>query len=212
VPPVAPQTAAETDTPIESPSPASETPDANKTEPRASAHAIARDDVPVPDSVLLQAPGAETEPIRPEPSQPDGVPADLVPTGYEPGPAPREALPAADSEPDLSDRSDSSDSCDSSEPAHGGWQQVASAHDLAVELRRVESCIRDLLAQGDIKRKRKYEGTRRWLELEEDILIMRFQGPAREETLREVLRLIAQRRRIFRRLNFLVSTRHCLNT
>lgn len=92
------------------------------------------------------------------------------------------------------------------------WEPNASARKVALELKQIEEEIRRLLENCDNKRKRRYEGTRRWLELQEDILAMRFVGPADEATLNKVQALVAKRHHLFRRLNFIVGTRHRWNT
>lgn len=103
---------------------------------------------------------------------------------------------------------------DASPPPDGEveWEPNASARVVAAELKRVEGEVRRLLENCDNKRKRKYEGTRRWLELQEDILAMRFTGPADEATLRQVQALVARRQDLFRRLSFIVGTRYRWNT
>jgi len=95
---------------------------------------------------------------------------------------------------------------------HAGWEPNVSAREVAVELKRVETEIRELLERGDIKRKRRYDGTRRWMELLEDVVSMRYTGPADEATLLRVRTLVARRQDLFRRLNFIVGTRHRWNT
>lgn len=104
----------------------------------------------------------------------------------------------------------------SDEPAiaagHEPWEPNDQARHVAVELRRVEMEIRELLENCDNKRKRKYEGTRRWLELMEDLVAMRYTGPADEATLAKVSALVARRMYLFNMLNFIVATRHRWNT
>lgn len=92
------------------------------------------------------------------------------------------------------------------------WEPNDQARQVAVELRRVEMEIRELLENCDNKRKRKYEGTRRWLELMEDLVAMRYTGPADEATLARVSALVARRMYLFNMLNFIVATRHRWNT
>jgi hypothetical protein len=83
---------------------------------------------------------------------------------------------------------------------------------VAVELKRVEVEVRELLEGLDGRRKRKLTGTRRWRELEEDILSWHYSGRFDEETLARLRRLIARRHYLFRRLRFLAGTRPVWNT
>jgi len=94
----------------------------------------------------------------------------------------------------------------------GDWEHEFSAHKIAVELRRIECEVRQILEDRDPKRKRKYSGTRRWLELEEDILSLRFTGRVDENTLRFLLQQIARRNYLFRQLRYVASTRPTWNT
>jgi len=108
------------------------------------------------------------------------------------------------------------------EPAHaesvssrfrkGEWQQEFSAHKIAAELGRIETEVRQLLEEHDARRKRKFGGTRRWHELEDDILGLRFTGRADEKTLRLILQHVAQRHFLFAQLRFVASTRPTWNT
>lgn len=92
------------------------------------------------------------------------------------------------------------------------WDELTSARPLVVELKGIEAEIRRLLGDRDPKRKRKLAGTRRWLELEDDVLTLRHTGRIDEATLDEVLRLIRRRHHLFRRLKFLAGTRPTWNT
>ncbi len=94
----------------------------------------------------------------------------------------------------------------------GEWQHEFSAHAIAVELRRIEKEVRRFLENRDPKRKRKFTGTRRWLELEEDILALRFTGRIDEDTIRLLLQNIARRHHLFNQLRFVASTRPTWNT
>jgi len=94
----------------------------------------------------------------------------------------------------------------------GDWEHELSAHRVAVELRRIESEVRELLEERDPKRKRKLSGTHRWNELEDDIISWRFSGRFDEETLRRLQELIGRRHYLFHRLRFLASTRPTWNT
>ena len=87
-----------------------------------------------------------------------------------------------------------------------------SAHRIAVELKRVEAEVRDLLEGRDSKRKRKLSGTRRWHELQEDVISWRYTGRFDEQSLRRLQELIAKRDYLFRRLSYIAGTRPEWNT
>lgn len=97
-------------------------------------------------------------------------------------------------------------------PHHFDWERELSAHQVAVELKRIEAQVRELLENRDVKRKRKLSGSRRWRELEEDVLSWRFSGRFEEPALARLHRLIARRDYLFRRLRFLAGTRPIWNT
>lgn len=92
------------------------------------------------------------------------------------------------------------------------WSTETNAQRIGLELRRIEADIRAVLEQRDPKRKRKMAGTRRWHELEEDILSWRFTGRFEEETLRRLSEMIARRHSLFARLRFLAFTRPAWNS
>ena len=92
------------------------------------------------------------------------------------------------------------------------WDRERSPHKIAVELKRIESEIRGVLEGRDPKRKRKLGGTRRWLELQEDIVSWRHTGRFDESTLNRLQELTARRHYLFRRLCFLATTRGTWNT
>jgi|GEM_PF-2454627 len=92
------------------------------------------------------------------------------------------------------------------------WDPGATSRDLAIELKRIEGRIRRLLEGVDIRGKRNLEGTRRWLELQDDLIAMRFTGAVDEATIQELLALCARRHQVFHRLNFMVATRPTWNT
>lgn len=92
------------------------------------------------------------------------------------------------------------------------WDKEVSARRVVIELKRVETEIRELLENRDSKRKRKLTGTRRWLELEEDIVSWRFTGRFDEETLARLRQLVTRRHYLFTRLRFLAGTRSTWNT
>ena len=92
------------------------------------------------------------------------------------------------------------------------WDNEMSSHKIAVELKRLESEIRELLVGYDTKRKRKLAGTRRWLELEEDIITWRFTRQGNEPGLIRLHDLVTRRHHLFKRLRFLAGTRPTWNT
>lgn len=97
-------------------------------------------------------------------------------------------------------------------PHHLDWERELSAHRVAVELKRIEAQVREVLESRDVKRKRKLSGSRRWRELEEDVLAWRFSGRFEEPALARLHRLIARRDYLFRRLRYLAGTRPVWNT
>lgn len=92
------------------------------------------------------------------------------------------------------------------------WDAYGSAHHIGIELKHLEDEVRALLDPIDQRRKRKFNGTRRWHELEDDLRAIRFSGRLPEETIVKVLQLVAKRHTIYRRLSFLSSTRPTWNT
>ncbi len=94
----------------------------------------------------------------------------------------------------------------------GEWEHEFSAHRIAAELSRIEIEVRRLIEDCDPKRKRRFTGTCRWHELEEDLLSLRFTGRVDEDTLRRVFEHIARRHFLFRQLRFVASTRPTWNT
>ena len=94
----------------------------------------------------------------------------------------------------------------------GEWQHEFSGHKIAIELARIEADVRKFLDERDSKRKRKFTGTRRWQELEEDVIAMKFSGRMDENALRELTRLVVQRNFLFSQLRFVASTRPTWNT
>ena len=87
-----------------------------------------------------------------------------------------------------------------------------SAHKIVVALKRIEAEVRSILDDKDTKRKRKLAGTRRWHELEEDIIAWRHGRGIDEQTLRHLQELIATRHHLFNRLRFIAGTRPTWNT
>jgi hypothetical protein len=94
----------------------------------------------------------------------------------------------------------------------GEWQNEFSGHKVASELARIEAEVRKILDERDPKRKRKLISTRRWQELEEDVITMKYTGRMDENILRELTRLVMQRHFLFAQLRFIASTRPTWNT
>lgn len=89
---------------------------------------------------------------------------------------------------------------------------ATSAHRIAVELKSIESEVRQLLVDHDPRRKRKLGGTRRWQELEEDVINWRFSSRFQDEVLTRLGELIVRRNHLFRRLHFLAGIRPTWNS
>lgn len=98
------------------------------------------------------------------------------------------------------------------EEAEADWDNEMSVKRISIELGRIEKQVRALLGDQDPKRKRKLAGTRRWLELEDDIRDLLHSGRLDNHVIRELHMLVIQRHRLFRRLNFLTGTRPTWNT
>lgn len=92
------------------------------------------------------------------------------------------------------------------------WSQEKSTHALAVELKRIETDVRNLLNNRDTKRKRKLTGTRRWQELEDDIISWKYTSKMDSQTILQLQELIARKKHLFTRLRFLASTRPTWNS
>lgn len=92
------------------------------------------------------------------------------------------------------------------------WDRERSAHRIAVELKRVEKEIRELLEGRDSKRKRKLTGTRRWTDLRDDLLSWYGAGRVDDEVLARMNELVTRRAYLFKRLHFLAGTRQGWNT
>lgn len=101
---------------------------------------------------------------------------------------------------------------DSTVSGPDSWSPAAGPRDLAAELRRIEARIRILTERIDNKRKRRLDGTRRWLDLHDELSALRFTGALSEADIQTLLSLIARRQRIFRRLNFAAGTRPTWNS
>ena len=92
------------------------------------------------------------------------------------------------------------------------WDNEVSAHALVVELKRVETEVRELLSDRDPRRKRKLAGTRRWYELEEDLTAAMYARRFDDEVMARLRMLVALRHRLFKRLRFVSGTRPTWNT
>lgn len=92
------------------------------------------------------------------------------------------------------------------------WAHETSGHRIENELSKIETEVRGILADRDTRRKRKLTGTRRWQELEDDIITWRFGGKIDEPSLDRLNELISRRRYLFTRLNFLAGTRPTWNS
>ncbi len=92
-------------------------------------------------------------------------------------------------------------------PTSINWSNERSAHRIAVELKHIETEVRRLLENRDTRRKRRLAGTRRWQELEDDIVSWRHSGRFDEPTLARIAELVAKRHYLFKRLLFVASAR-----
>lgn len=92
------------------------------------------------------------------------------------------------------------------------WSNEKSTRAIAIELKHIETEVRNLLNSRDAKRKRKLAGSRRWQELEDDLISWRFSNWMDEETILQLQRLVARRNYLFTRLRFLASTRPTWNS
>ncbi len=79
-------------------------------------------------------------------------------------------------------------------------------------LKRIETEVRGLLEGVDGKRKRKLSGSRRWRELEEDLLSWQHTSRIDAPAHKRMLELVARRDYLFRRLVFLSRTRQVWNS
>ena len=92
------------------------------------------------------------------------------------------------------------------------WDVEPEIQHISSELRAIEAEVRSLFEGRDPKRKRKFAGTRRWLELEEDVIALKYSGRFSEESLVTVQRLAVRRHYLYHRLRFLCSTRPTWNS
>lgn len=92
------------------------------------------------------------------------------------------------------------------------WESELSAHKVVVALKRIETEVRSLLDGVDGKRKRKLSGSRRWRELEEDLIGWQHTSRINQSTHKRLVELVARRDYLFRRLVFLSRTRQVWNS
>ena len=123
----------------------------------------------------------------------------------------------ADSDSDtesISDTDEESAMLSSSAPQRRpfDWEYETSAHNVVVELKRIELEVRQLLEDRDTRRKRKLSGTHRWRELEDDLRSWRYAGRFDIAALDLLSGLVTRRHYLFRRLRFLASTRPTWNS
>lgn len=124
------------------------------------------------------------------------------------------AAATEDSEGDADSVPDEPESASGETEQHSSveWAEELSARRIAVELKRIEVQVRQILEDLDPKRKRKLSGTRRWNDLEEELVDWRFAGRFDEASLVKLRELISRRHYLFRRLRFLAGTRPVWNT
>ena len=137
--------------------------------------------------------------------------------GGEPATRKTTTLVAEDSDSDTNDMVDGSDGppVETFAPVPSpqvDWEYEVSAHNVVVELKRVELEVRRLLEERDPRRKRKLSGTYRWRELEDEIRSWHYTGRFDEAALSRLSQLVNRRHHLFRRLRFLASTRPTWNT
>ena len=92
------------------------------------------------------------------------------------------------------------------------WESELSAHQVVVVLKRIETEVRSLLEGVDGKRNRKLSGSRRWRELEEDLISWQYTSRIDQTVLKRLMQLVARRDYLFRRLIFLSGTRQVWNS
>ncbi|MCH8146510.1 MAG: hypothetical protein IH987_00730 [Planctomycetes bacterium] len=92
------------------------------------------------------------------------------------------------------------------------WESELSAHKVVVALKRIETEVRSLLDGVDGKRKRKLSGSRRWRELEEDLIGWQHTSRINHSAHKRLVELVVRRDYLFRRLVFLSRTRQVWNS
>lgn len=92
------------------------------------------------------------------------------------------------------------------------WDGDWTPQRIDAELRALETEIRELLGERDPRRKRKLTGTRRWHELQEDLVGLHYAGQYDPPTVARIQQLVMRRHALYRRLRFLALTRPTWNT
>lgn len=87
-----------------------------------------------------------------------------------------------------------------------------AARRIMQSLARIEAEVRQVLEGRDPKRKRKLSGTRRWLELQEDILALQHTSRIDDASVARLKQLVVQRDYLYGRLRFFAATRPTWNT
>ncbi len=96
---------------------------------------------------------------------------------------------------------------ESSSPEHD-----VAAYRIAVQLKSVEAEVREILEMRDPKRKRKLAGSRRWRELEEEMIGWSYSPRFDEASIDRLRNLVARRNYLFDRLRFVTGTRSRWNS
>lgn len=173
---------------------ASDRADENTPDPAPPApEPVAEETTPTSDSSAPGAPASDAPPSAPVPS-----------TSY--SARNRDDVSDAGAIPDVDDTAPIASS------APPKWEYEMSAHRIAVELKRIENEVWTLLDGSDTKRKRRLAGSRRWMELEDDIRNWRYTGRFDEAVLDRLQQLVCRRHYLFTRLRFSASTRPVWNS
>ena len=124
------------------------------------------------------------------------------------------AVAARDDESDTDAVVDSSDDSDEDSQSEKDidWETELSASRVMGALKQIETEVRSLLDGVDGKRKRKLSGSRRWRELEEDLITWQHTSRIDVPAHKRIMELIARRDYLFRRLVFLSRTRQVWNS
>lgn len=93
-----------------------------------------------------------------------------------------------------------------------GLEHDVAAYRIAVELKRVETEVREILEMRDPKRKRKLAGSRRWRELEEEMIGWSYSQRFDGASIARLRNLVARRNYLFDRLRFVTGTRSRWNS
>ncbi len=136
--------------------------------------------------------------------------------GEEEQESPRSALAVSDqdgsSDADAIPDDVESETTEATKSERPGLDPALSPYRVGAELKRIEREVRSLLESRDPRRKRKLGGTRRWLELEDDLRRWRFMDRFDAATLDRLSCLVARRHHLFKRLRFLAGTRLVWNS